>query len=260
MRRRRPAMLAVAVAMTVVTACGSDQVGPGASPVPSQSPTTTSTSAAGPSGRAVPTPEELASTLVLPGDLDGKWTSWEGPDPAPTGVPGVVPEDQRGNLPRLELCDKARPASLRAAEQLRWQAFRQLNLSTPDAARMHQVFVQEFLLADAPAEMAATFRKLRAGLRACVGTSRAYGEGMNGTSRRIAVPQLGDAAFGTRLIVDEPSPRGPATWDLRNVLVRDGAVLMNVQLGEVGFFDDVKPLLHRALVDDVLTSVAGKLP
>lgn len=198
--------------------------------------------------------------LVTVDDLEGDWTSWEGPDASPTGVPGVVPEDQRGNLPRLEFCDRASDAAVRAAEQLEWAAFRQLNLTTPDAPREHQVFVQEFLAAAEPTETAATYDALRDGFKACAGSTTDYSDGVVGTSGKLRVLALGDAAVATRQIVKEPSPRGTGIWDLRYVMVRDGPVLMSVQLGEVTVGPEVKAMFDHHVVDDILTRIDRKLP
>jgi hypothetical protein len=76
----------------------------------------------------------------------------------------------------------------------------------------------------------------------------------------MAVPRLGDAAVGARSIVLEDSPRGPATWDLRSVLVRHRTVLMSVQIGEVGFFDEVEPVVDRAMADRLLVTIASTMP
>lgn len=246
----RSAMLVAAVTTLLLAACGSDQ---DSSP-PGDSPS------AGWSAGTVPSAEQLASVLVTVDDLEGDWTSWEGPDASPTGVPGVVPEDQRGNLPRLEFCDKASDASVRAAEELDWSAFRQLNLSTPDSPRDHQVFVQEFLTAADPAETAATYVALRDGITACAGATTEYPDGEVGTSATLRVPTLGDAAVATREIVKEPSPRGTGIWDLRYVMVRDGPVLMSVQLGEVTVGDEVETLINGQVLDDILTRIDRKLP
>jgi hypothetical protein len=250
--------LILTVLLILVAACGSDGRGPRAGP--GQGPTSASSPASAPASASVPTPEALAAALVRPEDLDGRWTLREGPDASPTGVPGLVPEEQQGNLPRPELCDKAGTDSVRAAEQLRWQAFRQLNLTLTDDPRMHQVFVQEFLLADDADRVAATFDAVTAGIRACFGARTTYDKGVTGTSRPLAVPRLGDAALGGRTIVLESSPRGPATWDLRSVLVRHGTVLMNVQIGEVGFFDDVNPVVDRSMTNRLLLSIASTMP
>jgi hypothetical protein len=250
--------LILTVLMALAAACGSDGRAPQAGP--DQGPSAASSSASAPASATVPTPEALAAALVSPEALGGRWTVREGPDASPSGVPGVVPEEQQGNLPRPELCDKADTDSVRAAKQLRWQAFRQLTLTLTDDPRTHQVFVQEFLLADDADRVAATFDTVTAGIRACFGARTTYDKGVTGTSRLMAVPRLGDAAVGARSIVLEDSPRGTATWDLRSVLVRHGTVLMSVQIGEVGFFDEVEPVVDRAMADRLLVTIARTMP
>ena len=254
--RLRPALLVTVAALMLFPACGTDtdEPTPGSSPAtsPSVSPS------AGWSSGTVPTPEQLASVLVAPEDLDGDW-SVKMPEVEGTEAPGVVPEEQRGNLPRIRFCKAASAGAKDAAASLEWEAFMQLGLASPDP-RNSQVFTQEFLLADEPTEVESLFESLRGGMEACAGRKTEYPDGETGRIDELPVPALGEAAYGTREIVEEASPRGPAIWDLRYVLVRDGAVLMSIQVGDVYVGEDAEPRLSDADVDAILTAVAQKLP
>ena len=241
-------------AVLLLPACGSDTD----EPTPSTSPERSPSAGAGWDEGTVPTPEQLASVLVAPEDLDGDWTV-KMPDVEGTEAPGVVPEEQRGNLPRIRFCKAASAESKEAGESLEWEAFMQLGLASPDP-RNSQVFTQEFLLAAEPAEVESLFESLQDGMKACAGRKTEYPGGETGRTEELPVPALGEAAYGTREIVEEASPRGPAIWDLRYVLVRDGAVLMSIQVGDVYVGEDAEPRLSDADVDAILTAVAQKLP
>jgi hypothetical protein len=76
----------------------------------------------------VPTAEQMAATLVTADDFDGDWTV----DASSAAVSGVVSDDEHDTLLKLDMCDRASAESSAAAESLRWQAFRQLDLTVDD--------------------------------------------------------------------------------------------------------------------------------
>jgi hypothetical protein len=252
--RLRPALLGAVVVALLLPSCGSDTD----EPTPSASPETSPSAGAGWDEGTVPTPEQLASVLVAPEDLEGDWTV-KMPEVEGTEAPGVVPEEQRGNLPRIRFCKEAPPGAKAVAQRLEWEAFMQLGMVSPDP-RNSQVFTQEFLLAAEPAEVESMFAALQEGMEACAGRKTEYPDGETGRTEELPVPTLGEAAYGSREVVEEASPRGPAIWDLRYVLVRDGAVLMSVQVGDVYVGEDAEPRLTDDDVDAILTAVAQKLP
>ena len=212
---------------------------------------------------AVPSAEQLASVLLTPDDLGGPWTVHVTPG-EPTATPGVVPEAQQAMLPRTELCGRASEASLAAAAGLRWQAFRQLDQSEQNPIDMaagdrvgHLVFVQEFLLSRDPAEVERTFDALRDGMRACQGRIPAGQEGP-GTAEPMAVPPVGDDRYGDLTTVQEAG--GRAYWLLHSSLVRQGPVLMDLQVVDIVMGTGVQPVFTTGDIGMFLTTAVGRFP
>lgn len=197
-----------------------------------------------------PTAEELAATLVTVDDYEGDWTVNPGPDDSMDMSTGVVPEELQDLLPRFEFCDEASDESRAAAEDVQWQAFRQLDLTVEDPIQPpdregHMVSVQQYLMAADPAEIEATFDLLRDGMEACLGDI-AVGEEGPGTAVEMALPEVGDDRYGVLLTFEEAG--GWAEWRLHEVLVRQGAVLMSIQVMDIRAGEGVEPYYS---VDDV---------
>ena len=191
----------------------------------------------------MPTAEQLASALVTADDYDGTWTVNVPPD-AQDGVSGVIAEEQQEMLPRIGLCDKATEESRAAAEALRWQAFRQLDQSEADPIDMaagdrvgHMIFVQEYLRSGDPAEIEATFTALRDGMQACQGEIPAGDEGP-GMTDPMLIPDVGDDRYGDLTNIGEAG--GGAYWLLHNSLVRQGPVLMDLQVVDIVMGEGVR--------------------
>lgn len=246
----------VGAAVLVLAGCGSGSPG-------TDTPAPTTTSSASSSQPGVPTPDQLAASLITTDDYDGSWTVNVLPDEqAPTD--GVVTEDQRAMLPRIELCAAADEESRAAAEALRWQAFRQLDQSEEDPIDMatgdrrgHLIFVQEFLVAAAPDEVATTFRALRRGLRACTGDFPAGEEGP-GTVDEVVVAQVGDDRYADLTTMEEAG--GRAYWLIHRILVRQGPVLMSLQVGDIVMGAGVQPAFTPDDIDTFLTTAVDRLP
>lgn len=218
-------------------------------------------------------PSELAAHLVTEQDLGDGWTIVANPETETEDEPGVITDANRDTLPRIEFCDKAGADSRAAALDLKWGAFRQLNLATPTEATQptdrpsddtmrpeHDlVFVQEFLMSGTTAETRSAYDALAAGVEACWGETTEYPDGEVGTSESLQVPTLGDERVGSRDIVKEPGPGAEAgTWDLRSVIVRDGNVLLGVTIAEVTT-PTVEPVLDDAQIARILTTIVDKL-
>ena len=181
------------------------------------------------------TPEGLAAALVTPADLGADWSVTQMPDFPELSETGVVSDEAQRMLPRMQLCEKADDEAQEAADALEWDAFRQLDLATgtptgspsPGTPPVHHlVFAQEFLASGELDEMEATYDALVSGGDACLGTEKTP-DGETVRTTGLDVPELGDASHGWRSVVTEPGPAGhTATWDLRQVLVRDGGVLL----------------------------------
>ena len=214
------------------------------------------------------TPEGLAAVLVTPADLGADWSVTQMPDFPELSDTGVVSDEAQRMLPRMQLCDAAGDVAQEAADTLEWSAFRQLDLSTgtpteppsPGLPRVHHlVFAQEFLASGEPDVMEATYDALVAGADACLGTEKTP-DGETVRTTELDVPELGDASHGWRDLVTEPGPAGrSATWDLRQVLVRDGGVLLMTQVAEITS-PRVATVLDDARVEAMLQTMVDKLP
>src|SRR5690606_5010496 len=127
------------------------------------------------------------------------------PDDAPTDAEhGVVTDEMQALLPRMELCEEASAETRTAIQDLRWMAFRQIDLEVDDPIRPpedttgHLVFVQKLMIAGEPDEIEATFELLRDGMTACLGEIPADEEGP-GLAEEMALPDVGDDRFGALL-------------------------------------------------------------
>lgn len=215
------------------------------------------------SAAAVPTAEELASALVTADDYDGTWIVTVPPD-AQEGASGVITEEQQEMMPRIVLCDQATAESRAAAEAVRWRAFRQLDQSEADPIDMaagdrvgHMILVQEYLTSGDPAEIEATFTALRDGMQACQGDIPAGDEGP-GTTEPMAIPDVGEDRYGDLTTLEEAG--GGAYWLLYNALVRQGPVLMDLQVVDIVMGDGVQPEYSSDDIATFLTIAADKLP
>lgn len=250
----RPLRLAIA-ALAVSTLLGcAGQGGGGAAPTTPAGTTTTGTAAPSPGG-PVPSAADLAGHLVTPADLGSDWTLWEGFADWPGGEPGVVPDDQRALLPKLELCPSAGEEAAALAADLPWQAFTQLRQETDDPFAT-MVVAQELLLADEPDRTAQTFTTLRDGLTSCLTENQSSGDWEIGRTERLEVPAVGEDRYAERSSALDAEARR----DSRLVLVKDGAVLMAVRIDEVLISPDAEAGLPQETVDAVVTAMANKLP
>jgi putative hemolysin len=210
----------------------------------------------------VATPDELAASLLSPGDLEGAWSVTVPDDDVDIDLSGVVTEEMRDLMPGFELCPDASEAAQSAATGLEWDAFMQLELTTddpiqpPDDRTGHMIFLQEFLLATDTDDTAATFDLLRDGIEACLGDIEADEEGP-GYAEAMEVPELGDDRYGVLTTVDEAG--GWAEWRLHQVIVRDGSALMSLVVTDIRAGDDVEPYFTIDAVGDIARTAVGKL-
>lgn len=229
----------------------------------SESTSSPSTATPSSSQAATPTAEQLAAALVTVDDYDGTWTVNVPPDEQ-SAITGVVSDAQQEMLPRIELCAKAGEESRAAADALRWQAFRQLDQSENNPIDMaagdragHLIFVQEFLMAGDPDEVQTTFDALRDGMRACQGKIPAGEEGP-GKAESMSIPDVGEDRFGELMTVEEVG--GGAYWLLHSSWVRQGPVLMNLQVVDIVMGEGVQPAFTTEDIDTFLTTAVDKLP
>ena len=245
------AIVAAAALSLVACAAGGDA---------SNRPTTGSSAASGSvassaSAVGVPSTAELAGLLVTPSDLGSGWSDWEGFAAWPGGVPGAIPDDHRELVPKLALCPNAGEEAVALAEGLKWQAFTQLQQATSDPFAT-MVVGQELLLADEPENVAATYATLRDGLTRCLSENLSGGEWEIGLRESLEVPPVGDDRFAERSSSFDP---GEARRDTRLVLVKDGPVLMVIQIDEVLIRPDAEAALTPEAVNGVVKAMANKL-
>ena len=251
--RRRFTALALALGLVALSSCAEEST-------PDGQPESDSSAAA-----------EVAALLVTAEDLGDRWSELV-PDPDVSFEDGVVTDENREWLPRLEFCPAASAESQEAARNLPWQAFRQLNYDTgmaqptaeptPGSPPMqhHLVFLQEFLLRGDADDIEETYAALAAGMEACTDQTIEYPDGEIGRGEPFDVPALGDGSTGTRQLVAEPgAARRAATWDLRNVLVRDGEYLVSLSFAEITS-PKVEPQFDDAAVEQLVETVDAKLP
>jgi hypothetical protein len=209
---------------------------------------------------------EVVSMLVTADDLDGEWTVNLYPDaPVQLSESGVVTEEMLEVIPRIELCESASAEAQAAVEGLRWQAFRQLDLTvddpvdtTADAVSGRIIGVNEALLAGDPAEVEATFEALTSGLESCGWSTTADEDGHTSTAEPWeAVPEVGDDRVGVLTTIEEPG--GGGGFVIYEVLVRDGSVLMKEMVAEAFIGEGVTPQLTADQAAAIVTTTAARI-
>ena len=255
----RPIRLAIAaLAVSALVAC-SGQGGGGAAPT-TAAPTPVGTTTTGPATTSptspVPSAADLAGSLVTPADLGPGWIPWEGFTAWPGGEPGVIPDDQRALLPKLDMCPSAGEKAVALAEGLPWQAFTQLHQETSNPFAT-MVVAQQLLLADEPDRTAETFTTLRDGLTRCLTENLPAGDWEIGRRERLQVPAVGQDRYAERTAGFEA---GGARRDTRLVLVQDGPVLMAIRIDEVLISPDAEATLPPETVNALVSTMADKLP
>lgn len=205
--------------------------------------------------------DDLVAGLVTATDLGDGWSAPTAPDGDLGKIDGAVSDAQHDELPRPELCEQASEASISAADNLRWRAFRAFELQVDDTITPpndrsgHLVFLQELLTTGPADELRTSFDLLEEGYEACLGDIPASEEGP-GTAASMQVPQVGEDRFGTLLTFGEAG--GWAEWRIHQIVVLDGPVLMSLMIGEIRSMD-VEPLLARDQIDALITTVTDTL-
>jgi hypothetical protein len=74
----------------------------------------------------------------------------------------------------------------------------------------------------------------------------------------MALPDLGDDRYGDLTTVEEAG--GRAHWLLHNSLVRQGPVLMDLQVVDIVMGKGVQPAFTTGDIGSFLTTAVGKLP
>ncbi len=243
----RALMAAIGAAVLMLPACGA---GGADTEVPTPTPAW--------SQGAIPTTAELASVLLTGDELPGQWRSTH-------GGPGI-----------FVFCPQASAESIQAADALTWQADVQLDqdpdgaTATPNQSPTEPIItVNQWLLAEEPTQVEATFTALRDGIEACYGPSTMTSTGVVGTAEGaplvatpMTVPEVGEDRIGEFDTYPEGFPGSAHAGSpayLHTTIIRDGPVLMAINIAE----EDASPTDQQLTPDDIdaiITTAAAKLP
>ena len=196
----------------------------------------------------VPSADELVDLGVTGADLGPAWAS------TPDALPGVILNDERGDLATLDLCPDASDDAIATAADLRWQVGSGVGFAGADVAIPPALVV--LLLADDPDAIRDTFDELREAMTSCLPTEVTLIDAGDFAVSELDVPDVGDDRFGIRRTqIDQPA--GSDRWDERHVLVRDGAVLM--WFSEIEVNPDTELVVDTATFDAALVAAANRL-
>ena len=219
---------AVALAMLVTVAgCGGGEGGSSSSRLPSAQP--------------IPTAAELQAALLAPGDMAGDVTIDS------TGTQGGV----------IEPCVAASQASKDAAATLAFQVGTVFRRATAPQVETGAVYIRQYLLADDPNAVDATFDALRAGAQACYGEPLVPEEDY-GTSDPYELPAVGDERYGEHHVMGSDTP-GYGMY-LHMAVVRDGPILMLIDVFEFTGQEGQGPAVTEEDVAAIVTTAVAKLP
>ena len=158
----RSLMVLIGAAVLVLPACGA---GDADTEVPTPAPAW--------SQGAVPTPTQLASVLLTDGDLPGQWST-----PRAVGHLRALPQ---ASAESIQAADGLTLAGRRPTRPDPRRGHRHLHREPVDAPI---ITVDEWLLAEDPTQVEATFTALRDGIEACDGPSSMTADGVVGTAER----------------------------------------------------------------------------
>ena len=207
---------------------------------------------------------ELSDALLTVSDLHGAWTeNRQRPDSPDSTMPatGIIPDDQRDMLPTIELCDAASAAGRSAAESLKWDVFRQFDMTPADPfdpptdREGHKIFLQEFMLSNDASDLVKVTADLFPAMEACLGDIPAGEEGP-GTATKINISSGADEQIAVLTQIEEAG--GGGQWFIYNAIVRKSSVLMWVMLGDV-FIGDLQPEVGLTDFDAIVQAAVEKL-
>ena len=198
----------------------------------------------------LPTQQDLAAALLTAEDLGGEWLA------VPDFASGILSDEMRGEISLPDLCSAADAAAVEAAAGLEWQVGAAFSRGEAPPNGYVPTLV-ELMLVGEPGDIASTFEALRRGLAACAGTDQVF-EG-EGTFRieEVSLPGVGDDRIGLRYQQTD-APANHVHFDMRPMLVRDGAVIM--WLNETEITRAAEPAVPVGELGDILTAAVENLP
>lgn len=206
-------------------------------------------SACGDDETAVPTTDDLVDRAVTVEDLGADWQS------SPESEPQVVTDEARADLATLDLCPDASEDDQEFAAGLEWQVGSGAGFVGDTVGTFTPALI-EVLLADEPDEVTDIFETLRDGMTMCVPGEVSLPDAGNFTVTALEVPEVGEDRFGV-WYQQTDQPEGNDRWDIRHVLVRDGAVLM--WLSEIEINPTSETIVDQSTFDDVVVAAASQL-
>ena len=199
---------------------------------------------------SVPTQQDLAASLLAAGDLGGEWL------PVPDFPAGILSDEMRSEFSLPEPCAEADAAAGEAVAGLEWQVGAAFSRGEVPEEGYVPTLVQLMLVGE-PDQIASTFEALRNGFAACAETEQVF-EG-EGTFRieEVPLPNVGDDQIGLRY-QQLDAPADHVHFDMRLMLVRDGAVIM--WLNETEITLAAEPTVTVEELGNILTAAAENLP
>ena len=218
-------------------------------------------------GSSSPAPDEvrsareLADSLLVAKDLEGKWTLNAVPDGVDLSSAGVIDDTNRDKLPQIEVCDKASQTSRDAINAIEWGAFRQIDKTVDDPIKPpkdregHMVFVQEWLASGDADELEAIFGDVETAFIECLGDIPAGEEGP-GTITNVDIEPIGDQRIAALARFEEAG--GAGTWNIYSVFVRYGTVLMGMTAVDI-VLGDLPAELVLGDLDSILSTALSRI-
>ncbi|MEY3342166.1 MAG: hypothetical protein RLZZ269_2077 [Actinomycetota bacterium] len=206
--------------------------------------------------------DRLAQSLLTADDLSGEWTIDPGPDDGGLDPSGVVTDEQRGLLPSIDFCEEASRDAKNAIDDLRWEAFRQLDRTVDDPIdppfdrEGHIVFVQEFLMSGLSSQLSLLIGRLREGFVSCLGDIPAGEEGP-GTAVQVSLDGVADEGVAVLYRIEEAG--GGGMWNVYSAIARKDSALVGLTLADV-YLGELKPLVGEELLREILDTALAKLP
>jgi hypothetical protein len=207
-------------------------------------------SCGGSEGVIVPTQQDLAASLLTVEDLGGDWLA------VPDFASGILSDEMKNEFTLPELCVLADTAAMETAAGLEWQVGAAFSRGEVPERDYVPTLVQ-LMLAGEPAQIASTFTTLRNGFAACAGTDQVFeGEG-SFRIEAVTLPDVGDDRIGLRYQQTD-APADHVHFDMRLMLVRDGAVIM--WLNETEITLAAEPSVTVDELGDILAAAVENLP
>jgi putative hemolysin len=223
MSRHRPIAAAILVTSLMSSGCGEDDT--------------------------VPTADDLVERAMTADALGAPWQA------APDAEPQIIGADDRADLATLDLCPDASEDDRTRAGSIPWQVASAVGTPPTGDAAFAPSLIQT-LISDEPDDIEDLFELLRDGMTSCVPGTTLLPDGGEFEVSLLDLPPVGDDRFGVHLRqIDQPE--GNDRWDIRQVIVRDGPVLMWLSEVEINTTSD--PVVDTATLEGAVVAAVAAL-